>query len=182
MPETLDMADPLPTDDYAAGGGALLPAAGVADAAPAGRRRGPYRLSEKRLAANRANALRSTGPRTREGKGRARLNALRHGLRAALPAAETPEIACALGEDSREFRSLRDAFILDLRPRTLAERQIVEQAARAAWRLRRTEAMEVELLERVAAERRGAGGPDRPGGCAPFRGMGGPPMSSEKTW
>ena len=38
--------------------------------------------SPARIAANRRNAARSTGPRTAHGKARARLNALRHGARA----------------------------------------------------------------------------------------------------
>ncbi len=42
--------------------------------------------SEKRIAANRRNALRSTGPRTPDGKSRSRLNAVKHGLSASLPA------------------------------------------------------------------------------------------------
>ena len=36
--------------------------------------------SEKQLAANRANALHSTGPRSLEGKRRSRVNAVRHNL------------------------------------------------------------------------------------------------------
>src|SRR5947208_3643749 len=37
-------------------------------------------VSEARLAANRRNAQRSTGPRTEEGKQKSRANALKHGL------------------------------------------------------------------------------------------------------
>ena len=39
-------------------------------------------VSPRRLAANRANAARSTGPRTLEGKARSAQNARKHGFRA----------------------------------------------------------------------------------------------------
>lgn len=39
-------------------------------------------ISPKKLAANRANAQRSTGPKTSEGKEKSKLNAVRHGLTA----------------------------------------------------------------------------------------------------
>jgi len=39
--------------------------------------------NDRRVRANRANAARSTGPRTKAGKAATRLNALRHGLAAA---------------------------------------------------------------------------------------------------
>jgi hypothetical protein len=40
-------------------------------------------IPERRIRANRANAMLSTGPRTDSGKQRSSLNALRHGLTAA---------------------------------------------------------------------------------------------------
>jgi len=62
-------------------------------------------VSPARLAANRANALKSTGPRTPEGKERSRANAFKHGMAGegvALPVedeAEVKRVFARLGEE-----------------------------------------------------------------------------------
>src|SRR4051812_4066300 len=105
------------------------------------RRRGPDRqVSERRIAANRLNCRRSTGPRTLAGKAVVRRNALRHGLDAA-PGVLLP------GEDPAERDSLVRAYRDDLRPRTPAEEDIVARLAETAWLERRAHA-----AARAAAE------------------------------
>ncbi|MFI5381076.1 MAG: hypothetical protein ACHRHE_17400, partial [Tepidisphaerales bacterium] len=47
--------------------------------------------SAARTAANRRNALKSTGPRTPEGKAKSALNALKHGLTAQSPLLPTED-------------------------------------------------------------------------------------------
>ena len=64
--------------------------------------------SERQIAANRANAVHSTGPTTPEGKAAVRRNALRHGLLArdvVLP-----------DEDFEAFEDLRNRVRADLSP------------------------------------------------------------------
>jgi hypothetical protein len=55
--------------------------------------------SFRQVEANRRNALRSTGPKTDEGKRRSRLNAVRHGL--------TAETVIASPEDVKDYRPLK---------------------------------------------------------------------------
>jgi len=55
-------------------------AAGDYASLPGGSKKRAKATSAKQVAANRANAKRSTGPRTKEGKERSRLNSLKHGL------------------------------------------------------------------------------------------------------
>ena len=98
--------------------------------------------SPKRIAANRRNAARSTGPRTPEGKSRSRFNALKHGRAAKLPVLP--------GEDAEAYQGRLDAWTAALKPRDDRERALVEQAARACWQLERAELIQEAILtERI---------------------------------
>ena len=92
------------------------------------------------MAANRANAARSTGPRTAEGKDRAKMNAVRHGLAA--------HAAVLHGEDPAELDALARAYAIDLRPRGALERDLVARIVGLSWRLRRVARAEQGLWER----------------------------------
>jgi hypothetical protein len=95
--------------------------------------------SELRLRANRANAARSTGPVTPEGKVHSSRNALRHGFLAKqiLVGTETPAA----------FKVVFDLFVARWAPVDDVEMGMVEEMAAAYWRLRRAWAMETEMLE-----------------------------------
>ena len=66
--------------------------------------------SDRQIAANRANAQRSTGPRTPNGKTRAAQNALKHGLTATTPV--LPD------EDPEAFAGLRQEVFEQYNPAT----------------------------------------------------------------
>jgi hypothetical protein len=97
----------------------------------------PRPVSARKLAANRANAARSTGPRTPEGKARVAMNALRHGL-----ASHAPLLP---GEDPAELDALAEAYHDDLRPRGALERELVARIIGIAWRLRRVARAEEDM-------------------------------------
>jgi hypothetical protein len=83
--------------------------------------------SKSRLEANRANAKRSTGPRTEFGKACSKTNALKHGLSAKAIVLE--------GEDPRQFETLRAGLERDFEPESVLERELVEGLAGSFWRL-----------------------------------------------
>ena len=111
-------------------------------------------VSDRRLAANRSNALRSTGPKTPQGKAAVRHNALKHALLA-------KEVVITTGdgrEDPDEFSRLHAALTEDLQPVGLLEDMLVEKIAVSYWRLRRLLRVETAEIRR----RYGLPAPDPP--------------------
>lgn len=95
--------------------------------------------SLKQIEANRLNALKSTGPRTAEGKRRSRCNALRHGL--------TAETLIAELEDPEDYGAFEATVISDYDARSAVERELVLRLASVLWRLRRATGIETALFE-----------------------------------
>jgi hypothetical protein len=95
--------------------------------------------SFRQIEANRRNALRSTGPKTEEGKRQSRRNAMRHGL--------TAETVIDGLEDSEDYKAFEAAVIADYDARSAVERELVLRLASLLWRLRRIISMETDLLK-----------------------------------
>src|SRR6476620_2897060 len=95
--------------------------------------------SLKQIEANRLNALKSTGPRTEEGKRRSRCNAIRHGL--------TAETVIVGLEDPEDYESFEATIIADYDPTMAVERELVLRLASVLWRLRRATGIETALFQ-----------------------------------
>jgi hypothetical protein len=109
-------------------------------------------ISLQRLQSNRRNALRSTGPKTEDGKQRSRVNAVRHGL--------TAETVVGSLEDAEDYTAFEAAIITDYDAETAVARELVLRLASLLWRLRRANAIEADLFEihaEALRERRLAG-------------------------
>jgi hypothetical protein len=109
--------------------------------------------SDKQIQANRRNALKSTGPKTPEGKAAVRLNARTHGLR-------SQEVLLP-GEDEEALKGLDEDLRAELQPVGELENLLVDNIVAAHWRLRRLRRVEAgifawqfygELLERAQGE------------------------------
>jgi hypothetical protein len=93
-------------------------------------------ISQKRLEANRRNALLSTGPKTAQGKAAVSRNAVRHGLTAAL--------SVAADEDQDGFLEVLDELRQTELPVGSLEEHLITYIGRLFWRLQRT--MHIETL------------------------------------
>ena len=95
-------------------------------------------ISEARLAANRANAEKSTGPKSEEGKIRSSRNSFKHGLyskQLVLP-----------GEDPAALDQLKADLRAEHQPINETEEILVNDLAEQYWRLRRARRLEAESL------------------------------------
>src|SRR6476661_2780798 len=92
----------------------------------------------KQIAANRRNALKSTGPKTPEGKAIVRLNSLRHGLRA--------RTVVLPGESNQEFNELCDDLEAEWQPESRTAQFYLEQMAISQWQLMRMEVGEANIF------------------------------------
>src|SRR5215470_10660867 len=96
-------------------------------------------ISEKQLAANRANAAKSTGPRTPEGKARSARNACKHGFAAISITALTPE-------DLEEIARLKADLISVYRPVNNQELFALDRVAQAQQAMLRAARLEASLF------------------------------------
>ncbi len=90
-------------------------------------------LSVNRIEANRMNALKSTGPKSAEGKAVSRMNGLKHGILAR----EVVLRSRVDGERGREFQALQRLYWEHLAPVGPLEEMLVERIVTAYWRLHR---------------------------------------------
>ena len=91
-------------------------------------------LSDRQLRANQANAQKSTGPRTEQGKQVSRLNGLRHGL--------TGQISIMTEDNRRELDVFCNPIIARLNPDGPLELQVANMIAHDHWRLNRIQSIE----------------------------------------
>jgi hypothetical protein len=95
--------------------------------------------TEAQIEANRKNALKSTGPRTTEGKEASSQNATKHGLRTNRNVIKT--------ESQEEFDIFRDNMLADLAPDGAMEEMLAERIVSLSWRLKRAEHFQNAVID-----------------------------------
>jgi hypothetical protein len=97
--------------------------------------------SQARIAANRRNSLRSTGPKTESGKRASRLNGLTHGL--------TASTLILPSEKAADFERRMDEVCKVLQPRNEVERILVFSTVRASWLLGRADRVQTARIAAI---------------------------------
>ena len=101
-------------------------------------------VSDNKVRANKENAKKSTGPKTKSGKEKVSGNALTHGL--------TAEKHVIIGESIEEFNTFKDSMFKVYEPLGAHEEEIFIKLVELLWRLRRVGVIETgiygnEILE-----------------------------------
>ena len=118
--------------------------------------------TEAQVAANRRNAVKSTGPRTAAGRAVVRQNALRHGL--------TAEELVLFDERPEDLAGFHERLRAALDPADEVEEELVERIVLCAWRLRRAARVEAGLINIEAEDVKSRGYKPRVGSA--FRNAG----------
>ncbi len=87
---------------------------------------------------NRANALKSTGPKTAEGKQRSAMNAFKHGL--------TGQSLMLQPNEMEAYNRLTAELLSDLKPKTELERQLAQKIIEGYFRLNRLAGVENNMF------------------------------------
>jgi hypothetical protein len=103
-----------------------------------------------RAAVNRANAQKSSGPKTEQGKATSSQNSFKHGLYS--------KAVIIPGEDPANFEALRADLAAEHRPVGLTEEMLVDEVAQHYWRMKRFRALEAQMYR--------SKGPHEDGGSA----------------
>jgi hypothetical protein len=111
-------------------------------------------LSDKQLAANRANAQLSTGPKSEIGKRRSSLNARRHNL--------TGQVTAMTEEDRIAHDAFAEALIKSMATEGALELQLAQRIATDSWRLNRSSAIEDNIFALGLADHTGDIDTDHP--------------------
>lgn len=104
-------------------------------------------ISEAKLRANRENALKSTGPRTPEGKLKSSRNAVRHGILG------SEKFLLAGSESRKEWLRFRRRIFAELQPVGELERFFADKVVWSMWRHRRLLHSEQQACKGAASSR-----------------------------
>ena len=101
-------------------------------------------MTDKQIAASRANGRRSKGPVTAQGKRNSSYNAIRHGL--------LTETIVLQEESVERFHDLLNSYLDEFKPATSSQLTLVETMAACRWRLLRIWAAQKIALDREMAD------------------------------
>lgn len=101
-------------------------------------------ISDRKIEANRKNALKSTGPKTKFGKRMSSMNSLKHGFNANKFVVE--------GEKTPDFKGYFDNLLQILDPKNALEEEFAFQIILTGWKYRRYVSLESRILNQKTSE------------------------------